>query len=156
MWIRVNKTFHISKCQVHSELTRKTWVQVTSFTKDFIVLKEHYQQFGWTGTFKMTTTKLTIAYQKSNNLQYNTLCRWVDGKIISLTKCLMFQVLFLFVISCKVLCKNPFNYFFYNFTKIKIKSFECPKSIRNYEKKIMLGTSDVWSLSSLSQRAIIL
>ena len=25
--------------------------------------------------------------------------------------------------------------FFYNFTKIKIKSFECPKSIRNYEKK---------------------
>ena len=24
--------------------------------------------------------------------------------------------------------------FFYNFTKIKIKSFECPKSIRNYEK----------------------
>ena len=30
----------------------------------------------------------------------------------------------------------------YNFTKIKIKGFECPKSIRNYEKKMILGTSD--------------
>ena len=30
--------------------------------------------------------------------------------------------------------------FFYKFTKIKIKSFECPKSRRNYKK--MLGTSD--------------
>ena len=34
---------------------------------------------------------------------------------------------FFFIISCKILCKNPFNYFFlfcYNFTKIKLKSFE--------------------------------
>ena len=47
--------------------------------------------------------------------------------IVSLTKHLMFQVLFFFIISCKILCKNPFNLFiFYNFTKIK--SFECPKS----------------------------
>ena len=29
---------------------------------------------------------------------------------------------------------------------MKIKSFVCPKSIRNYEKKIMLGTSDDWSM----------
>ena len=41
---------------------------------------------------------------------------------------------------------------FYNFTKIKIKNFECPKSIRNYEKKIMLGTSDTWSTSHSSRR----
>ena len=40
--------------------------------------------------------------------------------------------------------------FFHKFTKIKIKSFECPKSIRNYEKKIMLGTSDAWSISRSS------
>ena len=32
---------------------------------------------------------------------------------------------------------------------MKIKSFECPKSIRNFEKKI-LGTSDPWSMSCLS------
>ena len=35
---------------------------------------------------------------------------------------------------------------------MKIKSFECPKSIRNYEKKIMLGTSDTWSMSCSSHR----
>ena len=46
----------------------------------------------------------------------------------------MFQVLFFLIISCKVLCKNCLNLFFYKFTKIKIKSFECPKSIRNYIK----------------------
>ena len=34
---------------------------------------------------------------------------------------------------------------------MKIKSFECPKSIRNYENKI-LGTSDTWSTSHLSQQ----
>ena len=31
---------------------------------------------------------------KSNNLQYNTLVRWVDGTNNSLTKCLTFQVFF--------------------------------------------------------------
>ena len=34
---------------------------------------------------------------------------------------------------------------------MKIKSFECPKSIRNHEKK-KLGTSDAWSTSHLSHR----
>ena len=35
----------------------------------------------------------------------------------------------IFIISCKILCKNPFNLIFYNFTKIKIQSFKCPKSM---------------------------
>ena len=30
---------------------------------------------------------------KSDNIQYNKLGRWIDGTIISFTKCLMFQVL---------------------------------------------------------------
>ena len=30
--------------------------------------------------------------------------------------------------------------------------FKCPKFIRNNEKKIMLGTSDAWSMSLLSLR----
>ena len=34
---------------------------------------------------------------------------------------------------------------------MKIKSFDCPKSITNYEKKI-LGTSDSWSMSRLSHQ----
>ena len=33
---------------------------------------------------------------KSDNLQYNTLARWVDGTNDSLTKHLMFQALFFF------------------------------------------------------------
>ena len=32
-----------------------------------------------------------------------------------------------------------------------MKSFECPKSTRNYEKKV-LGTSDAWSPSRLSHQ----
>ena len=31
-------------------------------------------------------------------------------------------------------------------------SFECPKSIRNYEKKVMLGTSDAWLMGRLYHR----
>ena len=38
---------------------------------------------------------------------------------------------------------------FHNFTKIKIKNFECHKSIRNYEKKMMLGTLDAWLMSCI-------
>ena len=43
---------------------------------------------------------------------------------------------FFFMISSKILCKNPFNlfYFFYKITKIKIKNFECPKSIKSINK----------------------
>ena len=37
---------------------------------------------------------------------------------------------FFFTISCKILCKNNFNLFFY-----KIKSLECSKSISNYKKE---------------------
>ena len=35
---------------------------------------------------------------------------------------------------------------------MKLNSFECPKSIKNYEKKYVLGTSDAWSTSPLSHR----
>ena len=60
-----------------------------------------------------------------------------------------------FTISCKILCKNSFNLifnFFNKFTKIKIKSCKCRKSIRYYIKKIMLGTSDAWLMSHSSRR----
>ena len=60
--------------------------------------------------------------------------RWVDGTNDSLTKRLMFQVLFFSYFLAKFFAKIV-SIFFYQFTKIKIKSFECPKSIRNYEKK---------------------
>ena len=81
---------------------------------------------------------------KSYNLQYKTLVRWADGTNDSSTKRLMFQVLFFFHKILQNSLQKPFQFiflFFYKITKMKIKSFECPKSIRNYEKKI-LGTSD--------------
>ena len=84
-----------------------------------------------------TISALFAGNLKSVNLQYNTLGRLDDGTNESSTKRLMFQVLFFFMISCKILCKNPFNlfsYFFYKITKIKIKSFECPKSIKSIKK----------------------
>ena len=75
--------------------------------------------------------------QKSVNLQYNMLIRLANGTNDSSTKRLMFQVLFFFIKSCKILCKNLFIHFllFYKDKKMKVESFECPKSIRNYEKK---------------------
>ena len=51
---------------------------------------------------------------KSDNLQYNTLVRWFAGTNDSSTKCLMFQVLFFFTISFKILCKNCFVLFFHS------------------------------------------
>ena len=77
-------------------------------------------------------------YHKSVNLQYITLVCLDDGTNESLNERLMFQVSFFYMISCKILCKNPFNlfsHFFYKITKIKIKSFECPKSIKSWKKK---------------------
>ena len=58
---------------------------------------------------------------------------------------------FFFIKSCKILCKNPFNlffYFFYKITKMKIKSFECPKSIRNYEK-------NTWNIRRLVDESFV-
>ena len=39
----------------------------------------------------------------------------------------------------------------YKITKFKIKSFECPKSIRNHERKIF-GKSNAWSTNRLSHQ----
>ena len=58
---------------------------------------------------------------KSVNLQYNTLGCLDHGTNESSTKRLMFQVLFFFMISCKILCKNPFNLFSYFFFITKNK-----------------------------------
>ena len=64
----------------------------------------------------------------------NTLGCLDDGTNESSSKRLIFQIFFFSMISCKILCKNPFNlffHFFYIITKIKIKSFECTKSIKS-------------------------
>ena len=51
---------------------------------------------------------------------------------------------FFFMISCKILCRKGFKVFsFYKFTKIKIKSFQCLNSIRNYKKN---NAWNIWHL----------
>ena len=59
--------------------------------------------------------------------------RWVAW-MMGQTNRLMAQVLSFFMISYKILCKNPFNLFSYKITEIKIKSFECPKSIKSIKE----------------------
>ena len=50
---------------------------------------------------------------KSVNLQYDTLGRWVDGPNNSLTKRLMFQVLFSFIISYRLM-PYPCSHFYFD------------------------------------------
>ena len=73
------------------------------------------------------------------NLQYDTLVGWADGTNDLSIKRLMFKVLFFF-------------------TKKKRKSFECPKSIINYEKWIVehqtLGQWVVCPIGSANQHKL--
>ena len=101
--------------------------------------------------------EISIANQKSVNLQYNTLVRCSDG-----TKGLMFQVLFFFHKILQKFLQKPFQFiflFFYKITKIKLKSFECPKSIKNYEKKYLerqtLGRRVICPIGPANQRIIL-
>ena len=75
---------------------------------------------------------------KSDNLQYNTLVCWFAGTNDSSTKLWCSKYYLIFTISCKILCKIT-SIYFCKFTKMKIKSFECPISIRNYEKNDALN-----------------
>ena len=68
---------------------------------------------------------------KSVNLQYNTLGRLDVGTNEASTKRLMFQELFFFHDFLQIFLQNSFQFiflFFHKITKMKIKSFECPKS----------------------------
>ena len=67
---------------------------------------------------------------------------WAEGTNYSSNK-------YFFIKSCEILCKNPFI-LFYKITKMKIKSFECPKFIKVWKK--ILGISEAWSKSRLSHR----
>ena len=66
---------------------------------------------------------------------YNII-RWFAGPM-GQTTCQpsVWYYYYFFIKSCKILWKNHLNLFSYKITKMKINSFECSKSIRNYEKK---------------------
>jgi hypothetical protein len=74
---------------------------------------------------------------KSDNLQYNTLGRQ-DERLIDQVSDVPSIIFFHNFLQNAL--QNSFYHFFisYNFTKIKIKCFECPKPIRNYKKKYCL------------------
>ena len=56
-------------------------------------------------------------YKESNNLQYNTLGRWINWTIVSLTICLIFQLLFLFQNFLQNSLEKFFQFIFYNLQK---------------------------------------
>ena len=93
-------------------------------------------EFGHSGLGGVGKVKFFVIL-KSVNLQYNTLCCLDDGTNESSTKRLMFQVLFFSWFLAKFFAKIlsiHFLIFLYKITKIKIKSFECPKSTKSMKK----------------------
>ena len=99
------------------------------------------------GTDAVPPPQYVEAHLKIWHLQCNMLGCLVDGTNDSPIPSVWCSKYYIFIISCKILCKNHFNLFllsFYNFTKMKIKRFECPKSVRNYGKKVM--NSCLWAL----------
>jgi hypothetical protein len=81
----------------------------------------------------------------SDNLQYIMLVCWVPRTNTHPPSVWCSKYYFFFTISCKILCKTDFNLFFYD----KIKSFECPKSIRNYEK------NNAWNIRRLVDESFL-
>ena len=75
---------------------------------------------------------LVVLYHKECPRKYSRPDIWQSsiwytgfaGTIASLTKRLIFQILFFFIISCKILCKNSFNFFFQFFYHYKNKHKE--------------------------------
>ena len=87
---------------------------------------------------------------KSENIQYNMLGCWVDWTIISFTKRLMSKYYFFFH---KILCKNPFN-FFYNFTKIKIKSLGALSPSQQTTVLFSIYQNNAWTIRRLANQTI--
>ena len=90
---------------------------------------------------------------KSNNLQYNTLGRWVDRTNDSSTKRVMFQALFIISYILRAL-KTLYSHFC-NCIKRWIERVFAKNFARFYEKKIILGTSDAWFVPSARRTIII-
>ena len=63
---------------------------------------------------------------------------------------------YVFIVSCKTLCKNRFNlfsyFFFIKLQKLKMKSFECPKSIESIKK---INTRNIKLFVQATQRNIL-
>ena len=83
---------------------------------------------------------------KTDNLQYNTLGYWVDGMNDSSNKHLLFQALFFFTVSYRLRALKTLDFYY---EKINLNNF-CKEFYKKLLKKIILGTSEVWSMICLS------
>ena len=66
---------------------------------------------------------LMLCSSKIRQSSHDTLGQWDN--------CLIHQAMpssIFFIISCKSFWENPFNWYFYYFTRMKMNTFECPKS----------------------------
>ena len=80
-------------------------------------------QIGDNNPLTWVTGKMSLFYPRQSfvisgllrsiNLKCNTLVPLADGANDLSTKRLMFHALFFFIKSCKILCKNPFNFQFF-------------------------------------------
>ena len=106
-----------------------------------------------TGVIKKQASllKVIVRYLKSINLQLNTLGCLDDGANESSTKRLMFQVLYFFhdflQNAMQKILSIHFLIFFYKITKIKIKSFDCPTSIKSIKK------NSTWNIKLLDDNS---
>ena len=95
------------------------------------------------GPYEKQKSTMHILDIKSDNLQYNMLARWLGGSVARWDNRLINQAsdvpsIIFFLNFLQNSLHKSFQFIFlvfYNFIKIKIKNFECLKSIRNYEKK---------------------
>ena len=122
------------------------YIEYINFHEIVVVVKEY---------FHLIWLRKTIGKYEFINPSIYNIIRWVAWTMGQMNRqpsvwCSKYYLFFM--ISCKILCKNPFNLFSYFFiTKIKIKSFECHKSIKSI-RKVILGTSDSWLTIHLSHR----
>ena len=107
----------------------------------------------------LTITNRSFACRKRKQTRnpsiYNIIC-WFAGPMGQTTRRPRFwcSKYYFFHEILQNSLQKPFQFIcfvLYKITKMKIKSFGCPKSIRKYEKRI-LKKSDAWSTSCLSHQ----
>ena len=125
-----------------------SWVEINS-EKQFTFFRNYFHRcrvdlrviiiFFIRGYQSRLQTRKLYQDKKSVNLQYNMLVNWANRTNDSLIVwCSNYYYYFFFWIkNSQFFAKTLSIYSFYKITKLKIMSFECHKSIRNYEKNTL-------------------
>ena len=113
---------NLGKNQEFSFRNYFTPMWLSSLSEDFL----HANNF-CTCTFRSTLMK----WELTRNPSIYNMIRWADGQTTRQPSVWCSKYYYRFIKSYKILCKNPLNLFFYVIAKMKIKIFECPKSIKS-------------------------